>query len=162
VADKSPAHKQVRLLLEAQCARALNALVKKFHPKCDITLIVFDYSETEAELEFANVAYKTSLHRASLIELLEQRLLRWADPKPPTFQYDPRRHGWLPTEHELPKFGRFLLDQLPPKVGYCLLFGRGQFVQYLAAAERDGVAKMFENDLLPGLRADVLAAGGAL
>lgn len=153
---------QLRLLLEAQCARAFSALLKKFHPKCDVTLVAFDYAETAAALEHSNLAYKTSLKRAALIELLEARVLRWAQPTPPTYQYDPEVHGWLPNEVELQRYAGFLRDLLPESVGFSLFLGNGQYQQYIAAGDREGCGKMFENDLLPGLRGDVLAAGGAL
>lgn len=108
------------------------------------------------------MAYKTSLRRAGLIELLEKRLLRWADPNPPTYKYDPEVHGWLPSERELEKHARYMREQLPLTLGFCLFLGNGEHVQYIAAGDREGCAKMFENDLLPGLRGDVLAAGGTL
>jgi len=150
--------KQVRLQLEAQCARVFNALLKKFHPKCDVTLIAFDYAETEAALEYSNLAYKTSLRRAALIELIEERVLRWAQPTPPTYKYDPEVHGWLPNEVELQRYAGFVRELLPESIGFSLFLGNSLHQQYIAAGDREGCAKMFENDLLPGLRAEV--AGG--
>jgi hypothetical protein len=153
---------QVRLQLEAQCARAFNALLKKFHPKCDVTLVAFDYAETEAALEYSNLAYKTSLRRAALIELLEARVLRWSQPVPPTYKYAPEVHGWLPNEVELQRYAEFVRALLPESVGFSLFLGNGPHQQYIAAGDREGCAKMFENDLLPGLRGDALATGEAL
>jgi len=148
---------QVRLLLEAQCARAFNALVKKFHPKCELTLIAFDYTEGETvdQFEYSNVAFKTSLDGVSLVELLEARIARWREPNPPTLPHDRARQGWLPDESDLVRYARFMRDHLPKSLGFSLFCGRGQRSQYIGAGDREGCAKMFEDDLLPGLRGEV-------
>jgi hypothetical protein len=160
VAESLP-EKQVRLLLEEQCSRAFGRLLVDYRPSCEITLIAFDFGGGPG-VPYSNVAYKSTLPLRAIIRTLEDRLERWAQPNPPRLLHDPKLHGWLPDAGELERMAAALRSLFGQGVGFSLFCGQGQRVQYVSSGEREGVAAMLRDDLLPGLRGDVLQSGGAL
>lgn len=150
---------QVRLQLEAVGARAFRSLIKRFRPKCALTLVVFDYSEGSAADPYSNLAYCTSLVRSEMAETIETLVKRWAAPPAKPTPHDRRTQGWLPDEWELRTFGDAIKKELHHGVGFALVCGRGERTMYIGTGEREGVAKMLADDLLPGLRGEVAASG---
>ena len=143
----------LRLQLEAQCARAFNTLHRKFRPKCAVTLICFDYSLDDQP--FQHVAYKTSIRlRSEMVGMLAWYVARWADPLAPPIFHSNKLHGWLPELDELTRYSILVKRELKTpqaETGFCLLCGKGTHSEYVGTAERDDVAKMFKDDLIPWL-----------
>lgn len=145
---------QVRLMTEACCARAFRALIKKYRPACALTLVAFDFSDGVDVGPYSNLAYCTSLVRADMLATVEALLARWKVKRQP-MAHDRRTQGWLPDEHEITDYSRFLTKELSSGMGFSLICGVGERTQYVSSAEREGVAMMLADDLLPGLRSEV-------
>jgi hypothetical protein len=147
--------RQVRNILEGQCAKLFRATMSALPKDAAATLLLVDYGEKGAP--FSNTAYITSLPLAELIVAVEALVLRWRSGSTESVPHDREQHGWVPDAAELVGIGRAVKEVVPAGVGFALLFGRGGDSQYLATIERAGMIELFENELLPTWRAEVAA-----
>lgn len=148
--SESHAERQVRLLLEGSCSKAMRGFLMAFGPRCAVTLVVYDYGGGPG-VKFSNLAYCTSLPPEELVALLEARVRRW-ECGAPEFFTELRPGEWLPDLKQMRVCADWLRDWLPESVGFSLFCGSGERSQYIAHGDRDGCLAMFKNDMLPGLR----------
>lgn len=146
------AEQQVRLVLEQQCSKLFRVLMSALPPDTAATLLLVDYGEPGP---FKNSAYITSLPPAELITTVEALVQRWACGSQGAVLYDRSLHGWVPDAELLDALGQLIKQHVPAGVGFAILFGKGGGSQYLATCDREGMAKLFANDLLPTWRSEV-------
>lgn len=145
------AQRQMRLHLETTCSKVIRNFVHHHRPRCDVTLLVFNYGADD----YSNVAYCTSLPMREMIDALLALLARWENAGSARVLHDRETQGWLPDELEIQDYARTIEKSLPEDIGFSLLCGKGERTQYIAKGDREGVAEMLRADLLPGLRKDL-------
>lgn len=145
---------QVRHVLERQCAEAFMALVRGPLSRHQFTLLFFDYcASAEAT---ANVAFKTTHSASGLVQSFEALLWRWVNGK--KFDFTPEEiRGVAPLPEGTDLSAMLRTTHIPAGVGVVLLVGVGRITNYVATAERQGVAEMILKDLLPNWRAAAAA-----
>lgn len=127
--------KQVRLVLEEQCAAMFMAALAPARHKYgwNVSLFCFDCGDK------GNVAYKTSLTLPTLIETLD-RLVRGPWATGGQRFVNARR---VISVIDLAGLADDLKAVCPAGVAFALMVGAGDDVMYIATAERDGVVEVF-------------------
>ncbi len=129
--------KQVRLVLEQQCAQIFMRVLAHEHRErgYDCTLFMFDYGDG-AE---GNVAFKTSLSRDAFLDTIDRLLASgWARGEMRFVEPGEKVMG----AERLVYLHHALKALCPAGVGYALLVGSGDAVQYISTGHRPGVAEM--------------------
>ena len=147
---ESNPEKQVRLHLERECGTVFEA-VRHVATSCPLTLLLFDFGDPG---EFNNVAFKTTLKLAELVEAAASLRASFARGEQRVIDAVSMRELRLPSTGEFIGIVRALKDAMRPGVGFVVLCGKDDAVMYGSNAEREGVAKMLRDDLLPRWRKD--------
>jgi hypothetical protein len=154
---ESHVEKQVRLLLEQKCERLFMVLTgapcfceleEGPTPLVELgfTLLVFDYGG--GPLNY--VAFKTTLTLPRVAESFRWLLKRWESGAPPMELRREELGGRKLIDLESLKIIHgFLREQLPEEQGYALLVGSEPVARYIASGDRQGVATMIREELLP-------------
>jgi hypothetical protein len=133
--------KQVRLVLEQQCALAFKAIWEdRSAREHGLTLLLFDFG-FDGDVH-RNVAFKTSLFKDELIDSFEKLLGSWGG--------EPVREP-VPGVNtaDLNDYGKTVEGMLPAGVGFAILVGRRSATAYIASSARDCMIEMLERELLP-------------
>lgn len=134
--------KQVRLVLEQQCASAFTKFVAPLARRgYELTLLAFDFGDDQP----GNVAFKTSLQRPPLIATVKALLERWQTGDAP--DYD--RSVQLLSPDGLKALGALIKEELPAGVGYAIINGRGATTIYIANGDRESMTEMLARELVP-------------
>lgn len=138
--------KQVRLVLEQQCAGVFMKLVARELRGYDFTLVAFDYGG-------GNVAFKTTLERSTLVETIKAMLERWRTGRLPE---RPGSVSPLLGPTELGHLNAIISGLLPAGTGFALVVGKGDWTVYIASTGRADATALFK-DLLPRFEAEARA-----
>jgi hypothetical protein len=134
VSTETLVDKQVRLVLEQQCAEVFGfvlSLLRTFATGADLTFLAFDSPGP------GNIAFKTTLPRELFLATLDGAVERW---RTGVGVVDPS--VVLVGGPELERLGRRAARLLPPGVTFAIFVGRGPTSAYLASAEREGMAEL--------------------
>lgn len=149
MSSETIAEKQVRLVLEQQCAEVFGfvlSLLRTFACGADLSFIAFDSPGP------GNTAFKTTLPRPLFLATLDGAVERWR-----TGSAVIDSSVVLVGLAELERLGRRAKRLLPEGVGHAIIVGRGTTSVYLATAEREGMAELL-TELVASIRSH---AGGA-
>src|SRR6187399_2287277 len=131
--------KQLRLLLEQQGAELFGRLYVGPLRAHDLTVLAFDLGEK------GHVAFKTSLLRPGLVEMMEGMIA--------SFSGGPPRFAPAGMSHELLRLlGTTAKELLPAGIGYVIVIGDAARSAYVSNGNRADVCTMIEAELLPNWR----------
>jgi hypothetical protein len=152
---ESAIEREVRLVLEKQCADAFMQLRRGALAAVDFTLLFFDYGE---EGQTGNVAFKTTLSAFEVVEAFTLLTNSWKS-RLPRVGFGPLKGAKIHERATIEAIAESI--KRPEGVGFALLVGRGELTSYIASGARgtgekgEGVHAMIENDLLPRWRENV-------
>lgn len=141
--------RQVRLLLEQQCADVFLKTLLPLFGFAPVTLIIADYGEPQP---LHNVAFKTTLGVHELITTAELLVERWTRPPEKLLlphDYPHRDRYALPV---LERATQATKDALAAGIGHAIIVGRGKATNYISSMDRGGVSEMLRETLLPAWR----------
>jgi hypothetical protein len=151
MAVESNAETQYRLQLERTCAGMFMGVRDVVMP-CPQTLLLFDFGEPGA---FQNVAFKTTLDQAELVGTAESLIASFARNEQRIISAADMRDLRLPPSALFVDVINALKQTVRAGIGFALLLGKGDAVMYGSNANREDVANMIRNDLLPRWRAGI-------
>ena len=133
--------------MSALAEKGLRAVLQ-LQPQCQLSFIAFDLGAG------GSVAFVTTYPESSvLVEIVHELLKRWENP-PKKRIYTAAEVGWLPGLPEIQAYTR-AIERAIPGTGYVLLAGTGKVTQYVSNGDREGIAQMLREEVLPGLIGDM-------